>query len=48
MNLRIIMLIMLNILLLKKFDNLMAENLATRQANLVNKTDFDNKLKSFI
>ena len=45
MKLRIKFLIILNTLLL----NLTAENFAARlkQADLVNKTDFDNKLTSF-
>ena len=48
MKLRIKFLIILNILLLKNFNKLTAENLAARlkQANLVSKTNFDNKLSS--
>ena len=40
---------MLNILLLTKFDELNAESFSAilKQANLVSKTDFDNKLISF-
>ena len=40
---------MLNILLLRNLNKLTAENVAARlkQADLVNKTDFDNKLTRF-
>ena len=40
---------MRNILLLKNLNKLTAENVAARlkQADLVNKTDFDNKLTRF-
>ena len=40
---------MLNILLPKNLNKLTAENVAARlkQADLVNKTDFDNKLTRF-
>ena len=40
---------MLNILLLKNLNKLTAENVAARlkQADVVNKTDFDNKLTRF-
>ena len=49
MNLRIKFPIILKILLLKNFIKLTAENFAARlnQCDLVNKTDFDNKLTSF-
>ena len=49
MKLRLKFLIILNILLLKNLISLKAENFAARlkQADLVNKTDFDNKLRSF-
>ena len=50
MKLSIKLLIILNILLLTdKFNNLKLQNFASRlkQANLVNKTDFDDKLTSF-
>ena len=40
---------MLNILLLRNLNKLTAENVAARlkQADVVNKTDFDNKLTRF-
>ena len=46
--LRIKFIIVLNILALQEFNKFTAENLAARlkEANLLNKTDFDNKLTS--
>ena len=46
--LRIKFIIVLNILVLQEFNKFTAENLAARlkEANLLNKTDFDNKLTS--
>ena len=46
MKLRIKFIIVLNILVLQEFNKFTAENLAARlkEANLLNKTDFDNKL----
>ena len=40
---------MINILRLQKFNKLTVENFAAKfaQANLVTKTDFDDKLKTF-
>ena len=48
MKLRIKFIIVLNILVLQEFNKFTAENLAARlkEANLLNKTDFDNKLTS--
>ena len=48
MKLRIKFIIVLNILALQEFNKFTAENLAARlkEANLLNKTDFDNKLTS--
>ena len=48
MKLRIKFIIVLNILVLQEFNKFTAENLAARlkKANLLNKTDFDNKLTS--
>ena len=49
MKLKIKVLIIRNILLLKNLNKLTAENVAARlkQADVVNKTDFDNKLTRF-
>ena len=48
MKLRIKFIIVLNILVFHEFNKFTAENLAARlkEANLLNKTDFDNKLTS--
>ena len=48
MKLRIKFIIVLNILVVQEFNKFTAENLAARlkEANLLNKTDFDNKLTS--
>ena len=48
MKLRIKFIIVLNILVLQEFNKFTAENLAARlkEANLLKKTDFDNKLTS--
>ena len=48
MKLRIKFIIVLNILALQEFNKFTAENLAARlkEANLLNKTNFDNKLTS--
>ena len=48
MKLRIKLLVTINISLLLNFIKLTAENFTTRlEANLVTKTDFDKKLRSF-